>query len=531
MVTAVVVVLPFTAFLLGFDEWDVGAIYFAFGGAFSVLVGVLLRRSTRLADELRVADAELAEAAAREERHRIARDVHDLVAHSLTVVVLHVGGARRVLRSDPDAAEAALVEAERVSRESLDAIRGAVGLLRDDDEPEVRSLDLERLVTTYRSAGLPVELDDRGHPGVPAARGPGHAVPGRAGGAGERGAAQPAGHPDERRHPNRRRVRGRAHRERATRRRRTGVRRERRRSRAGSGCSDSANRQPRSGASSSAVPTGDAWVVECRLPIAELGMTAELRVIIADDQAMVRAGLALILGAEPDIAVVAECEDGTSVLSKVRAHQPDLVLMDVRMPNVDGPEATRRLQTLAAPPPVLALTTFDDDAVLWGALTAGAAGFVLKDSPAEVLITAVRAVAGGGAWLDPRVLPRVLARARDGSPRLSDRHARPRTAHAARARGPPPHLSRRHQRRDRRRVARRGAHGEVARVGDLLEARGARSGRSDHRGVRRGAALASSRGHGGHRARRPGVAGCRVVPGASSSRCSPNGFRTDSIRR
>jgi DNA-binding NarL/FixJ family response regulator len=145
-------------------------------------------------------------------------------------------------------------------------------------------------------------------------------------------------------------------------------------------------------------------------------MTVGLRVLIADDQAMVRAGLALILGAEPDIAVVAECEDGTGVLSKVRAHQPDLVLMDVRMPNVDGPEATRRLQELDAPPPVLALTTFDDDAVLWGALTAGAAGFVLKDSPAEVLVTAVRAVAAGGAWLDPRVLPRVLARARDGSP-------------------------------------------------------------------------------------------------------------------
>ena len=145
-------------------------------------------------------------------------------------------------------------------------------------------------------------------------------------------------------------------------------------------------------------------------------MTDRLRVIIADDQAMVRAGLALILGAEPDIAVVAERDDGASVLSKVRAHQPDLVLMDVRMPNVDGPEATRRLQTLDAPPPVLALTTFDDDTVLWGALTAGAAGFVLKDSPAEVLVTAVRAVAAGGAWLDPRVLPRVMARARDGAP-------------------------------------------------------------------------------------------------------------------
>jgi DNA-binding NarL/FixJ family response regulator len=145
-------------------------------------------------------------------------------------------------------------------------------------------------------------------------------------------------------------------------------------------------------------------------------VTALLRVILADDQAMVRAGLALILSAEPDIAVVAECEDGTGVVPAARAHEPDLVLMDVRMPRMDGPEATRRLQDLAAPPPVLALTTFDDDDVLWGALSSGAAGFVLKDSPAEVLIAAVRAVAAGGAWLDPRVLPRVLARARDGAP-------------------------------------------------------------------------------------------------------------------
>jgi signal transduction histidine kinase len=162
IVTAVVIVLPFTAFLFGFDEWDVGAVYFAFGGAFSVLVGVLLRRSTRLAEELRLADAELADAAVREERHRIARDVHDLIAHSLTVVVLHVGGARRVIRTDPAAAEAALTEAERVSRESLDAIRGVVGLLREDDEPEVLSLDLERLVTTYRSAGLAVSATIEG---------------------------------------------------------------------------------------------------------------------------------------------------------------------------------------------------------------------------------------------------------------------------------------------------------------------------------------------------------------------------------
>ena len=141
-------------------------------------------------------------------------------------------------------------------------------------------------------------------------------------------------------------------------------------------------------------------------------MSAAVRILLADDQAMVRAGLAMVLGSEDGFTVVAQCEDGSGVLPAVRASRPDLVLMDVRMPRVDGPEATRRLRSEPGAPPVLALTTFDDDEVLWGALDAGAAGFVLKDSPAEVLVDAVRAVAAGGVWLDARVLPRVLERAR-----------------------------------------------------------------------------------------------------------------------
>lgn len=133
-----------------------------------------------------------------------------------------------------------------------------------------------------------------------------------------------------------------------------------------------------------------------------------LRVVLADDQALVRAGLTLILGTEDDIEVVAECGDGAEAIEAARRYRPDLVLMDVRMPGTDGLEATARLRDGPDGPPVLMLTTFDDDDVLWGAIEAGAAGFVLKDTEADELVRAVRAVASGGSWLDPRVTPRVL---------------------------------------------------------------------------------------------------------------------------
>ena len=137
-------------------------------------------------------------------------------------------------------------------------------------------------------------------------------------------------------------------------------------------------------------------------------MTAPLRLVLVDDQAMVRAGLALILGAEPDISVVAECADGTGVLPAVRAHQPDLVLMDVRMPHVDGIEGSRRVLAASPQTKVVILTTFGEDEYLEGALRAGVSGFLLKVSPPEQLIEAVRAVAAGGGLLDPSVTLRVI---------------------------------------------------------------------------------------------------------------------------
>jgi DNA-binding NarL/FixJ family response regulator len=134
-----------------------------------------------------------------------------------------------------------------------------------------------------------------------------------------------------------------------------------------------------------------------------------IRVLLVDDQELIRTGLRGILRAAFGFEVVGECADGGEVIAAVEAAAPDVVLMDVRMPFTDGVQATLRLKRRESSPPVLALTTFDDDQALAGMLRAGAAGFVLKGVPAEDLQRAVRVVAEGGAWLDPAVTARVLA--------------------------------------------------------------------------------------------------------------------------
>jgi DNA-binding NarL/FixJ family response regulator len=134
-----------------------------------------------------------------------------------------------------------------------------------------------------------------------------------------------------------------------------------------------------------------------------------IRLLLVDDQDLVRAGLRGILRPQFGFEIAGECPDGAEVAAAVDACEPDIVLMDVRMPLVDGVVATRRLRTSHPALPVLALTTFDDDEALAGMLRAGAAGFVLKGIPAEELHRAVRVVADGGAWLDPAVTSRVLA--------------------------------------------------------------------------------------------------------------------------
>ncbi len=134
-----------------------------------------------------------------------------------------------------------------------------------------------------------------------------------------------------------------------------------------------------------------------------------IRVLVADDQSMVRAGFRMLLGREPDIEVVAEASTGLEAVAKVERFDPTLVLMDIRMPELDGLEATRRILARERAPKILVLTTFALDEYIYDALNAGASGFVLKDDPPEQLIEAVRTVAAGDALLTPQVTKRVIA--------------------------------------------------------------------------------------------------------------------------
>jgi DNA-binding NarL/FixJ family response regulator len=141
------------------------------------------------------------------------------------------------------------------------------------------------------------------------------------------------------------------------------------------------------------------------------GVTRPLRVLIVDDDALVRAGLSMMLDGTGGIAVAGEAADGDEVPAAADAHAPDVVLMDLRMPRVDGITATRRLRARPDPPEVIVLTTFDSDENILHALRAGASGFLLKDTPPDQIVQAVRQVAAGDPILSPRITRRLMDRA------------------------------------------------------------------------------------------------------------------------
>ncbi|GAA4117164.1 response regulator transcription factor [Nocardioides fonticola] len=154
------------------------------------------------------------------------------------------------------------------------------------------------------------------------------------------------------------------------------------------------------------------------------GPVTPIRVLLVDDDPLVRSALALMLGGREEITVVGEAGDGEAGVNEAARLSPDVVLMDIRMPRLDGLEATRRIQALASPPRVIVLTTFDADDQVVAALAAGADGFLLKDTPPPDLLAAVRAVADGDPMLSPSVTRTLIDRIRDDDPAADSRTTR-----------------------------------------------------------------------------------------------------------
>ena len=350
-----------------------------------------------------------ARAAVAEERTRIAREMHDVVAHSLSVMVVQAEAAEEMLVGRPRARPHARSTAvQDTGRTALTELRRMLGVLREIEEgpdlapqPGLAGLDGARPAGARRGpagdrAGggrAPAAVADRRPPGVP------H----RAGGPHER--------PQARR--PRPRPGGRCATSRAScvlevsddgrgydpdtdggghglvgMRERVAV----------CGGELTAGRRARGRASASVA----------RLPV-EQGAPRVIRVLIADDQALVRDGFGMILDAQADIEVVGGAADGREAIEQARELRPDVILMDIRMPEVDGIEATRRLlRRRRARPRVLMLTTFDQNEYVYEAMKAGASGFLLKDVRREELVGAVRTVAAGDAMLAPALTRRLI---------------------------------------------------------------------------------------------------------------------------
>ena len=378
------------------------------------MIGLLVRLQRAYAAGLREqgdrqAREQLAEArrANSEERLRIARELHDVVAHSMSLIAVQAGVANYVVAEHPEEATRALSSIEETSRGALREMRALLGVLRaEGDEalvPAPGLADLKGLVDRAAEAGRPGRAGRARGPAaaVPWA-GPGR-VPGGPGGGHQRDQA--------RRHrplPGHRQLR----------RGRAGPgdhRRRRRPGRPGSGGGPrpdrdaGARRHVRRGAQRRSAPRRR---FPGRRPIPADGHRGvSIRVLVADDQALVRGSFRILVDTAPDLTSVGEAASGAEAVELARSEKPDLVLMDIRMPGVDGIEATRQItadpQTSAVR--VLILTTFDLDEYVFAALRAGASGFLLKDTPPADLLAAIRVVAAGDALLAPGVTRRLIA--------------------------------------------------------------------------------------------------------------------------
>jgi DNA-binding NarL/FixJ family response regulator/signal transduction histidine kinase len=322
------------------------------------------------------------------ERARIAREMHDIVAHNLSVMIALADGATFMAQRDPAQSTGAMENVSRTGRHALGEMRRLVGVLRDDDAaalaPQPGLSDLDSLLEQVRAAGLRATLDTSGPPialGAGAELAVYRLV---AEGACRRAAVLRRG-----------RRRGRGHG-----RRRRAAARFRRRARAR--WDARARRRLRRGARGR--PCARRRLARARTA-RERGVIA---VLLADDQPLLRMGFRMILEAQPDMRVAGEAADGEEAVERTAALAPDVVLMDVRMPGIDGIEATRRIIGSGSAARVLILTTFDLDEYAFSGLRAGASGFLLKDAPPDQLLGGIRAVARGDAVVAPTVTRRLL---------------------------------------------------------------------------------------------------------------------------
>ena len=392
-------------------------------------VGRRLRlRSERAAQLLREQAAE-ARRIVIEERTRIARELHDVVAHRVSLMTVQAGAAKAVAAEDPEGALRAMAAVEEAGRQALDELRHLLGVLRpetglDGLGPQPGLADLPRLVEQTRGAGLDVSLATDGLSGELPARVDlfayrivqealtnvlKHAGPGA-------------------------RTQVRLGSDRNGRRHRGGRRRKRLGAAFGGGWFTPTGRSAgRFRPADRQSPVGGAWhrrdagagatagrdpggsaaagrrVPGRRPPAHRRRARVSIRVAVVDDQALVRGGFAMVLRIHDDIEVVAEAGTGLEAIEVARQHRPDVILMDIRMPDMDGLEATSRILAEADwNVRVLILTTFDPDEYVYKALRAGASGFVLKDIPADQLAIAVRTVADGGALLAPSITRRLI---------------------------------------------------------------------------------------------------------------------------
>src|SRR5215217_2662255 len=346
-----------------------------------------------------------AERAKAQERARIAREMHDVVAHRVGLMVLHAG-ALEVSLADPRAAEqAALVR--QTGREALDELRQVLGVLREHEDgvpldPQPTLAGLDRLAQQSRDAGMEVTV---------AVEGERRRLPATVAGAADQ-------RPQARRERDHRggdllragAARGHRQQRQAGQRGPPGPGPGRRRARAGgpARAGHAARRHPRGR------PQGRRRLRGVRIhPGRGAGVTPEeprrTRVVLVDDEQLVRSGLRMILESAGDIEVVGEAGDGGGAVDQVRLHRPEVVLMDIRMPAMDGLAATRELTALPDPPRIIILTTFELDEYVHTALENGAVGFLLKDTPPRDLIQAVHTVAEGNAMLAPSVTRRLIA--------------------------------------------------------------------------------------------------------------------------